>query len=119
VTPGPVMISATFIGYKVAGVTGAAIATAGMFFPPAMLMIFCARVLDSADILQNAQAALRGVRAATAGMVIAAGLLIGQSALPHWLSFVLFCVSLAALMRYRLNAAWIVFGATAAGFFFY
>ena len=46
ITPGPILISATFIGYKVAGVIGATAATIGIFLPPAMLMLFCTHFLD-------------------------------------------------------------------------
>lgn len=119
VTPGPIMISAAFIGYKAAGIAGAAVATAGMFLPPAALMVLCARLLEGVGASSGVQAAVRGVRAATAGMVIAAAVMIGKTAVPHWFSVVIFCVSLAALMRYRLNAAWIVVYAAACGFFFY
>lgn len=119
VTPGPVMISATFIGYKVAGISGAAAATAGMFLPSAALMVLCTRLLEVAKASANTRAAVRGVRAATAGMVVAAAVLIGRTAAPQLLSAVLFGVSLAALMRYRINAAWILVCAAVSGFFFY
>lgn len=118
-TPGPIMISATFIGYKVAGLGGAIAATAGMFVPPAVFMIICTRMLDGAVHLHNARGATRGVRSAAAGMVCAAGVLVGSSAALHWLSIALFCLSLFALMRFCIGAAWVVFAAAAAGFFFY
>lgn len=118
-TPGPIMISAVFIGYKVAGLGGAIAATAGMFVPPAVFMVLCARLLDGVVASKNMQAAMRGVRAAAAGMICAAAVLVGKSAAPHWLSLALFGVSLLALTRYRVNAMWVVFAAAAAGYFFY
>ena len=118
-TPGPVMISATFIGYKVAGLGGAVTATAGMFAPSAALAVLCARLLSHAKASRNVQAALRGLRAAATGMVFAAAILVGKTASPHWLSIALFGVSLIALMRYRIEAAWVVPAAAAAGLFLY
>lgn len=118
-TPGPIMISAAFIGYKAAGLGGAIAATAGMFVPPAVLMVLFTRFLDGVAVSKNMQAAMRGVRAAAAGMVCAAAIVIGKSAAPHWLSLALFGVSLLALTRYRISAMWVVFAAAAAGYFFY
>src|SRR3990172_2120763 len=46
VTPGPIMVSAAFIGYKVAGLAGALAATVGIFTPPALVMLASARVLE-------------------------------------------------------------------------
>ena len=46
ITPGPILISATFIGYKVAGIIGASIATIGIFAPPALVMLICTNYLD-------------------------------------------------------------------------
>ena len=46
ITPGPILISATFTGYKVAGLAGATAANVGIFLPPALLMTAAPRVLD-------------------------------------------------------------------------
>ena len=46
VTPGPILISAAFIGYKVSGLLGAAAATVGIFTPPAVVMIVSSHFLD-------------------------------------------------------------------------
>lgn len=119
VTPGPVMISSAFIGCKVAGITGAAVATIGMFAPPAALMVLCARMFEGVKTSCNTQAAMRGVRAATTGMVIAAAVTIGESAPPHWISIALFALSLIALLRYQVEAVWVVPVAGAAGFVLY
>ncbi len=47
ITPGPIFISATFIGYKVAGFAGAVAATLAIFFPPGLLMIFCSHFIET------------------------------------------------------------------------
>ncbi|MGH8808279.1 MAG: chromate efflux transporter, partial [Noviherbaspirillum sp.] len=119
VTPGPAMISATFIGYKVAGLAGAAAATIGMFAPTAVLAVLCARMLARIKGSVNVQAALRGVRAAAIGMVFAAAVSIGKSAEPHWISIALFATTSIMLLRYRVEAVWIVPAAGLIGFLFY
>ncbi|HYD61241.1 MAG TPA: chromate efflux transporter [Noviherbaspirillum sp.] len=117
VTPGPIMISATFIGYKVAGLAGAFAATFGMFAPSAALMVFCTRLFARIRASVNAQAMLRGVRAAATGMVFAAAVMIGKSMAPHWISAAVFGISMVALMRYRIEAVWVVPAAGAVGLF--
>lgn len=118
-TPGPVMISATFIGFKVAGLAGAVAATVGMFTPTALLTVLCAGMLGRAGRLASVQAALRGVRAAAVGMVIAAAILVGKSAVPSWISVALFISALVAQLRYRIDAAWLVPAAGFIGFVAY
>jgi chromate transporter len=119
VTPGPILISATFIGFKVAGLAGAIVATIGMFGPSAVLTVLCARVLNRVKGSMNVQAVLRGVRAATAGMVFTAAILIGKSAAPGWISAALFISALIVLARYRIEAVWIVPTSGLIGFFMY
>lgn len=45
ITPGPMLISAAFIGYAVKGILGSLVTTIGMFLPPAMLMMTCSDLL--------------------------------------------------------------------------
>jgi chromate transporter len=108
VTPGPVMISAAFIGYKLAGVAGAAAATTGMFVPAAALVVLCARLVSGVRASVRLQGALRGVRAAASGMVCSAAVLIGKSAEPNWLSVAVFVMAVLVLTRFRIEAVWIV-----------
>ena len=119
VTPGPIMVSATFIGFKLAGLPGALVATVGMFGPSALLTVLCARALNRIMESVGMQAALQGVRAATVGMVFAAAVLIGKSAAPTWLSLALFIATLIALLRYRVEAVWTVPAAGLIGFLMY
>lgn len=119
VTPGPVMISAAFIGLKVGGLAGAAVATAGMFLPTAALMVAAVHLLDRVRHSAAVQAGLRGVRAAAAGMVIAAAMTIGMTAAPGWQSAALGVAALVALVRYRVEVVWVLPAAALMGYLFY
>ncbi|WP_317202815.1 chromate transporter, partial [Janthinobacterium sp.] len=119
ITPGPVSISAAFIGYKVAGAAGAAAACVGVFAPTAILTVACARLLERLRQAPGARAALRGMRAAVLGMVGAAAVVVARVAQPQWPSLLLFALSLALLLRYRIEAIWIVPGAGLIGFLLY
>ncbi|WP_334187322.1 chromate efflux transporter [Noviherbaspirillum sp.] len=117
VTPGPVMISAAFIGYKIAGIAGAAAATIGMFAPTAALAVLCARLVSGIRASVRLHGALGGVRAAASGMVCAAAILIGKSAEPNWLSVALFLLAALVLTRSRIEAVWVVPAAGLIGYF--
>jgi chromate transporter len=108
ITPGPILISAAFIGYKIKGFLGAFIATVAIFFPSALLMVNASLILDQIKGSQMVQAALKGIRAAVVGMVFAAAVVIGQGAGFHWVSLVIFMGCMLALVRFRMDLVWII-----------
>jgi len=108
ITPGPILISAAFIGYKVMGLPGATIATVAIFLPPALLMLVSTHFLMQARTSEAVQAVLRGMGPAFIGMIAAAAWSIGVTAIPNWLSAVIFLAALTALSRFRVDVAWII-----------
>jgi chromate transporter len=108
VTPGPILISATFIGYKMNGVIGAFIATFSIFFPPALLMITVSKALDYVKHSPTIQAIMHGVRAVVIGLIFAAGIVVMQTAPISWVSGVIFIATLVALIRYKVDVVWII-----------
>lgn len=108
ITPGPILISATFIGFKVAGLAGALVATIGIFLPPALIMVAATNALERIKNSPWLQASLRGVRPAVIGMIFAAAVVIGNSATANGLSLLIFVTALAALMRLKLDVIWII-----------
>jgi len=119
VTPGPILISATFIGYKVYGVVGAFVATAAIFTPPALLMLMASQALERIRHSVGIQAALRGVRAAVVGLIFAAALVIAQTAEVHWASAAIFLGALLAMMKLKLDVIWIIPSAGLLGLLLY
>ncbi len=119
VTPGPILVSAAFIGLKVAGVAGAVVATAGIFAPSAVLMVVCTRLLDHIKESVVVKAALRGVRPAVVGMIAAAVVVVAKTAPPVWVSVAICAAALIALLRFRVEAVWIIPIAGAVGYFVY
>ncbi len=119
VTPGPILISAAFIGYKVAGFTGAAAATIGIFTPPALVMLMSIRLLDRIKRSEAIKASLRGIRSAVIGMIAAAGLIIARSAPLTWISVLIFVAALVALLRFKVETAYVIPVAGVAGLLFY
>lgn len=119
ITPGPILISAAFIGYKVKGFFGAALATLAIFFPPALLMVSSSQVLDRIKGSRPIRAALRGVRAAVVGMIFSAAVVIGRGAVLHWGTLMIFLVALVALVRLRVDVVWIIPAAGVIGILLY
>jgi chromate transporter len=119
VTPGPILISAAFIGYKVAGLAGATAATIGIFTPPALLMLLCTRFLDRIRRSAGIRAGLRGIRPAVIGMIGAAALTVARSAPANWISLLIFGAALLALLRFKVETAWIIPAAGIAGLMLY
>jgi chromate transporter len=115
VTPGPIVITAAFIGYKVAGLLGASAATIGIFGPPAAIMLICTRYLDRIKRSQSIKGALKGVRSAVIGMIAAAGWVVISTAELHWVSLLIFALGLLALLRFKLEVVWIIPAAGIAG----
>lgn len=108
ITPGPILISAAFIGFKVAGLVGALVATIGIFLPPALIMVVATNGLERIKHSPLIQAVLRGVRPAVIGMIFAAAVAVGNSAAPHTVSVLIFVASIVALMRLKLDVIWII-----------
>lgn len=115
VTPGPIFITATFIGYKVAGLTGALLATIGIFTPPALLTVCLTSFVDTLSKSPAVKAILMGVRAAVVGLIFASAYTIGRTADPTWVSALLFGGTLIATFKYNLNPIYIILGSGVAG----
>jgi len=69
ITPGPILISAAFFGYKVNGAIGSLVAVLGIFLPSAGLMIICSRFYSQISGNPVIKAALKAIRPAIVGMI--------------------------------------------------
>ncbi len=105
ITPGPILISATFIGYKVAGFWGALIATMAIFIPSGVLMIAGAHFLEKFKNSNLVKSVFMGLRPAVIGMIFAASFTIGQSIEINWQSIVIFIIIFLIHFKYKVNAA--------------
>lgn len=107
-TPGPIMISVVFIGYKIQGLLGAMIASIALFFPPVVLMIIASKVHKVLKKSARIQAALKGIRAVVVGIIFSTAMIIGQSAAIHWASLIIFIMALIVMFRWHINVVWII-----------
>ncbi len=116
ITPGPIFITAAFIGYKVSGVGGALLATVGMFTPPAVLIVLLSRFMAQVNQSVALKAAMKGIRAAVVGMIFASGLTIGQTMAPSLFSALLFLAAFVLSYKYNVSPIYLILGSGVAGF---
>ncbi|MHC1745112.1 MAG: chromate transporter [Syntrophobacteraceae bacterium] len=84
ITPGPVAISATFIGYKVAGLPGALAATVAIFAPSLILMVFLERFYLKVRGTELTQAVIHGVLPVVVALILHAAISLGRPTLNAW-----------------------------------
>ena len=112
VTPGPVFTTATFIGYLLGGVRGAVVATIGIFLPAFLLVAASGPLLPRIRKSKIAGAFLDGVNVGSLALMTEVTWQLGRVSLIDSLTVVLAVASVAALIRLRLNSAWLMlFGA--------
>ncbi|HLQ64677.1 MAG TPA: chromate efflux transporter [bacterium] len=102
-SPGPVVITATFVGYLVAGFWGSLASTLGIFLPSFLLILIVAPVLIRHRANPYIQGFVKGAYAAAIGTILAAAVLLGRIAIGDWLTIVVALGSLAALARWNVR----------------
>jgi chromate transporter len=114
-TPGPVFTTATFVGYVLAGVPGAVLATVGIFLPSFVFVAGINRIVPAIRRSRYAGAVLDGVNAAALGLMAGVTVQLGQAALVDPVTVLLAFVAAILLFRFRVNSAWLVLGGGVAG----
>jgi chromate transporter len=128
-TPGPIMVAATFVGWKVAGLTGAIVATIGVFAPSALLTVLAGWQLRRLRDSPWLKGFLAGVLPAVVGLVAAVVVQLGRVALAlpagagyagvDYFALVLCGVALAILMRSKVDASLLVLAGAVLGLVWY
>jgi len=103
ISPGPVVITATFVGYLVAGFWGSVVSTVGIFFPSFILVLVVAPLLARHRENPNVQGFVHGAYAAAIGTILGACILLGRIAIGDWLTALIGLASLAVLFRWKVN----------------
>jgi chromate transporter len=101
ISPGPVVISATFVGYLLGGVAGAAAASIGIFAPAVLFTILATPLLLRHAGNRRLQGFLRGITLAVVGVLVGTTYLVGKSAIGDALTTAIALASLLALFRFR------------------
>ena len=111
ITPGPVLIMATFVGYRVAGILGALFSTLCVFLPSFAMTIAAGSSFRRFRTNRQMQAFLRGVAPAVTGLLGAAAWSVARSGIHTVIGGLMAIVIVAILFRYRPNALYVLMGA--------
>jgi len=115
VTPGPVFTTATFIGFLLAGWTGAVLATVAIFLPSFVFVAASRPLLPRLRGSPRAAAFLDGVNVAALGLMAAVTWQLGRAAVVDPLTAALALAAAVLLVRTRVNSVWLLAGGGALG----
>jgi len=116
ITPGPLFTSATFIGYILAGIPGALLATLGIFLPSYIFVALSSPLIPRLRSSAWAGAFLDGVNAAAVGLMAAVTWQLGRASLVDPLTIVVALAALGLLLRFKLNSTWLILAGALIGF---
>ena len=103
ISPGPVVITATFVGYLVAGFWGSVVSTVGIFFPSFIFVLVVAPLLARHRGNPNVQGFVKGAYAAAIGTILGASILLSRIAIGDWLTALVGLASLVVLFRWKVS----------------
>lgn len=115
VTPGPVFTTATFIGFVLAGWTGAVLATVAIFLPSFVFVALSHPLLPRLRGSRGTAAFLDGVNVAALGLMAAVTWQLARAAITDWFTVALAVGAGALLIRGRINSAWLIAAGAAIG----
>jgi chromate transporter len=118
ITPGPVFTTATFIGYNLAGMTGAVVATVGIFLPAFVFVAVSAPLIPAMRRSPVAGAILDGVNVASLALMAAVTVTLATHTLTDATTVTLAVASAVLLVMFRINATLLIAAGAAIGFLF-
>jgi chromate transporter len=114
-TPGPVLTTATFIGYLVAGSAGAVVATVAIFLPSFVFVALSSPFIPRLRRSSWAAGFLDGANAASVALMATVTWELGRAAVVDWLTGAMAIGAAVVLVTTRVNSAWLVIAGAAVG----
>jgi chromate transporter len=114
-TPGPVLSTATFIGYLILGPPGAIVATAGIFLPSFIFVGLLNPIIPRLRQLSWTAAFLDAVNISAVALILAVLINLGRTTLTAWPAWVIAILATVATFRFKLSSAWVVLGGAVLG----
>jgi chromate transporter len=116
ITPGPVVITVAFIGYLVAGLAGATLASLGVFFPTWLAVVLGAPAFSRIVTNRRVRAFVDGVTAAATGAIAGAAVVLGRRAIVDWPTAGIAATTLALLLAWKkIGEPWVILCAALIG----
>lgn len=115
-TPGPVLSTATFVGWILQGPEGALLATIGIFLPSFLLVALLNPLIPRMRKWKPVSAFLDGVNVGSVAVILAVCLQMGFEAVTDWRTTLIFLLGLLVVFFFKkVNSAWLVIGGSALG----
>ncbi len=114
ITPGPVLITAAFIGYHLKGILGAVVASAGIFLPSLAAILILGETHTRIKNNRIIASIIRGFLSGFIGLLFAVTLQFGISSLVIWQTWTIFILSILYLMWWKKEPAWLILSTMAA-----
>lgn len=110
ITPGPVLITACFIGYRVLGVFGALLGAATIFLPGVLGMFLLAHQHEKVSHLGWLKAIVRGIVAGFMGVLVSVIIRLGMQSLTGWKTICMAAAALVVLLVWKKDPLWVILG---------
>ena len=114
-TPGPVLMIAAYVGYKLAGVAGAAVAATAAFLPSFVIMLAILPVLDRVRQLAWVKAVMKGMGPAVIGVLAVSLVRLSPAAVPDPLALAILIGTVVAALAFRVGAFRLMLGGALVG----
>lgn len=118
-TPGPLLSTATFVGYLLRGLPGAALATIAVFLPSFVFVAALSRILPRFRRSPWAAAFLDAINICSIGLMAAVSIELGLATLSSWPAVGIALLAAVAALRWKVGSAWLVLGGAIAGWLAY
>ena len=115
ITPGPVLTTATFVGFILGGMPGALIATLGIFLPSFVFVAISNPLIPKVRNSAWIGGLLDGVNIASLGLMGAVTVELGRASLINIPTIIIALVSIVLLMRFKINSTWLIVGGAMIG----
>ncbi len=115
ITPGPVVITSTFIGYMVSGFSGSVVATVSIFLPTFIIVMLIAQVIEKIKDNFYLKSAIKGANAAAIGAIITTAYFLSKDAMVDYWSYGLFLIGIATLFSTKLKPYYLIIIGAAIG----
>jgi len=114
-TPGPVLMLAAFIGFKLAGIAGAAVAGSAIFLPSFLMILSILPLLNKMNDLRWLKAFMRGVGPAVIGALAVSLVEMAPHAAPDPFTWFLLALTVLLLLLSKVGPLPLMFGGALAG----
>ncbi len=119
ITPGPVVITAAFVGYLVAGLPGSLVAAGGVFLPVYLFVLFIGKYIIRYRDHPMLRGFVKGATSAATGAIAGATFILGQGSIVDVPTTVIGVIGLLVLWRFKVPEPAVIAAAAAAGIVLY